>query len=382
MKIENLKDCTGCAACFNNCKIDAIVMKINGEGFEMPAIDHNKCIECGKCDSLCPALNETLTQGNDKETYAYMSNDYQTRMKSSSGGFFFELASHVLDSGGCVFGAKYTEDFLVIHAMCETKEELETILESKYVQSHIGFTYRRCKDELNRNRKVLFAGTPCQIIGLKRYLDVSYENLITMDFVCHGVPSPKFWSEYLKKERAGKKINKIHFRNKSKGWRGFCISIEFDNGEKIIESMKENKFYKIYQKNESLRESCYNCKSLVINSVAEFSVGDLWGAESISPIMYDDMGTSLVIVRGVQGKELFSKLSTKARIKKIDLQTAINNNRSIVMPSHRPVKRDSIYIKLEKQGIEYILKHYGKDPLVQTFKRMIRNLIVKLCNFV
>jgi coenzyme F420-reducing hydrogenase beta subunit len=228
--------CTGCGACYNICPKNAIVMTENKEGFLFPAIDDEKCIHCGLCDKNCPIL--TPIQFNQKviKSYAAMAND-EIRGKSASGGMFFLAADYILKQGGVVCGAGFSHDFLsVCHEIVDNHEKLKNLLTSKYVQSNIKLTYKEVELILKTGRLVLFSGCPCQVAGLKNYLGFDYSNLLCLDLICHGVPSPKAWRMYAEEMRKKNQIVAVNFRNKKDGWSTPRLLLQLNNGIKFKEN--------------------------------------------------------------------------------------------------------------------------------------------------
>lgn len=189
--------CTGCHTCAQLCPAQAVTMAESSEGFRYPQIDENKCIDCHLCEKRCPILHNITLNNRDIEAYACINTDEYIRRESSSGGVFSLCAEHIINAGGVVFGARFNESFSVVHGFVRTREELSAFRGSKYVQSEIGNVYTECKAFLDSGLPVLFTGTPCQIGGLKAYLNKEYENLYLIDIICHGVPSPLLWKKYL-----------------------------------------------------------------------------------------------------------------------------------------------------------------------------------------
>ena len=205
ISVTNKQNCTGCYACSSICPVAAITMEVDNEGFWYPVVNHSKCTRCGLCTKACPII-ETAPHGSlnesEPEAYAAYYTDDQVRLQSSSGGLFTLLAETVISSGGVVFGARFDEDFNVIHDCVEKIEHLYELRGSKYVQSRIGNTFKQVRGFLECDRLVMFTGTPCQISGLKHYLGRDYDNLICQDIICHGVPSPKVWAKYISYRKA------------------------------------------------------------------------------------------------------------------------------------------------------------------------------------
>ena len=197
INILNKKDCCGCNACVQRCPKQCIIMQTDNEGFLYPIVDATTCIDCGLCEKVCPVINQTEPQEPLKVYAAYNKNE-DIRMQSSSGGIFTLLAEEIIKKGGVVFGVKFNKDWMPEFGYTETLEGLSTYRGSKYVQAIVGDAYKQAEEFLKAGREVLFSGTPCQIAGLKRYLRKEYDKLLTVDIICHGVPSPKVWNMYLK----------------------------------------------------------------------------------------------------------------------------------------------------------------------------------------
>ena len=196
INIEDKKQCCGCSACVQRCPKQCIVMKEDEEGFLYPVADKDVCIDCNLCEQVCPVLRQR-EEREPLDVYAAFNKNEEVRMQSSSGGVFTALAESIIKEGGVVFGARFNEDWEVVHDYVETVEGLSAFRGSKYVQSRIGCTFSQAEQFLKQGRKVLFSGTPCQIAGLKLFLRKEYENLLSVDFICHGVPSPGVWRQYL-----------------------------------------------------------------------------------------------------------------------------------------------------------------------------------------
>lgn len=276
--INEKKDCCGCSSCKNICPNDAINMVGDRNGFLFPIVDKEKCIKCGKCLKVCPILNNNNEfPQNIKEVYAMYNKDEVTRLQSSSGGIFSLLAEWILDKNGIVFGAKFNEKFDVIHDFVDKKENLKLLRGSKYVQSDIRDSFRVAKKFLEEDKYVLFSGTPCQIEGLKQYLEKEYDRLYTQDIICHGVPSPNVWREYLK-YRKNKDLENplyINFRNKDNGWNSFSMQFQYLNGE-YKKKHTDDLFMRAFLRNASLRDSCYYCKFKKENKCADITLADFW----------------------------------------------------------------------------------------------------------
>lgn len=231
INISDKTKCCGCTACANICPKDCITMKADDEGFLYPVVDENNCVKCGLCEKACPVIHKAERMSCNNEVYAIQLKDEATLKECASGGFYTALCKLAVEQGGIVWGAVYDKDFHVIHGSAETDEECKAFRGSKYVQSNLGMTYRNVKEMLETNKLVCFSGTPCQIEGLKKYLKNDYENLITVDLVCAGVPSPKLWDEYIdmQQKKFESPLRYVNFRYKTYGYQCSTMRLEFEN---------------------------------------------------------------------------------------------------------------------------------------------------------
>lgn len=351
LECSNANSCTGCHACLNVCPKHAIKMVENEEGFLYPQIDKELCVDCGLCEKACPISQV----GRTKElfvTYAAWCSNEEVRKDSSSGGIFYLLAKSVLEQGGVVFGVGYDEQFQVIHKYVENLESLRGLQGSKYVQSKIGNCYVQAKKILEEGRKVLFSGTPCQIAGLNQYLGKEYENLITQDLICHGVPSLMVFRDYLTymKGKYGK-ISCINFREKNPNWIFFSMKILFKKLS-YCKTHDDDLFMKVFLNNTILRYSCYDCKFLGDKHQADITLADYWGVEQQHPDMFDNKGTSLVIINSEKALQVWHELKAETHFKKIDGEKAIQYNPSYFKSVKCPSKRKHYFSYRKKHSFE------------------------------
>ena len=249
--------------------------------------------------------------------YTNRSND---RIKSSSGGIFIALANHIIANGGYVFGAVFDSEFNIV--MASTNSDVTPMMGSKYAKAKTGKTYNECKDLLESGNTVLYSGTPCQIYGLERFLKKDYTNLYTVDIFCHGTPSAMAWQRYLKE--LGKTVRSVNFRDKRNGWTNYGISIKFDDGSELFEHHNDNRYMQLFLTNKILNKSCFDCKYRS-NSVADISIGDLWGYEQLGDIVpKDNKGLSAVVVHTDKGHHLLD--STDVIKTPIEYSFITNNN--------------------------------------------------------
>lgn len=347
IEIKQKNECCGCCACMQKCPKQCIQMLEDQEGFLYPRVDSSLCINCHLCENVCPIINVNLPR-EPIECYAGYNPDREVRMNSSSGGIFTMFAESIIRDGGVVFGAKFDDNWNVCHGYTETLDGLVAFRGSKYVQSFIGETYKQAKKFLDSGRKVLFTGTPCQIAGLRFFLKKEYENLLTVDFICHGVPSPGVFRSYLQEEinnyvlskytedkvflvskdipylkkkislPGNLKIINICFRDKCEGWRKYGFSIrlaimadkEKHNSVVLSTNVANNSFLKGFLNDLYLRPSCYNCHFKSLSSGADITIADYWRVERIHPRLDDDMGVSAIIINTEKGRgfcQVFSK---------------------------------------------------------------------------
>lgn len=353
IEIKDKSLCSGCYACYSVCPKDCILMQTDSEGFYYPAINQSDCINCGRCQSVCPILNEPELN-NIGKAYACINKNEDIRKNSSSGGIFSELATYVIANNGIVFGAAFDKDWNVVHTCINNLCEIEKLQGSKYVQSKIGDTYKQTRDYLEKGQLVLYTGTPCQVSGLLKFLDKKYDNLITQDLICHGVPSPKVWQKYVdfQESNATSKIKRAIFKYKKPGWKKYSVLFEFESGQSYEQLISNDLFMQVFLRDICLRPSCYNCHSKKINRTSDITLADFWGIERISPDMFDDKGTSLVIINSEKGNKLFNAISSNLIYKKVNFCEAIKQNSAIHTSVKQHKNRNKFFQNLDKMNFD------------------------------
>lgn len=323
--INDKHDCCGCAACVQICPKSCIKFDEDEQGFRYPLVDKNICVDCGLCENVCPVLNQSEPK-QPLKVCAAKNPDDRIRMKSSSGGIFTMIAEFIISQGGVVFGARFDEKWEVEHAYAETIQGIEQFRGSKYVQSRVGITYKQAKDFLNAGRKVLYTGTPCQIAGLKKYLRKAYDNLYTIDVVCHGVPSPLVWRTYI--NDMSESISSISFRDKSTGWNNYSVSIVSEGGDNLLYQLHHDNLYmKAFLNDLCLRPSCFACPAKSGKSTSDLTIADYWGVANILPEIDDNKGISLLLLHSSRANELLYSLNLQ--VIETDYQSALSGNPSI-----------------------------------------------------
>lgn len=343
------RECTGCMACYNACPNGSIKMKMDFEGCIYPYINRKTCIQCGACRAVCPVLHKKEKQQPEQPIIAYAGycTDEKIRRTSSSGAAFPLAAKWCIDKGGIVFGAQY-DGIKVVHSQAETMEAVQLFKGSKYVQSNIGITYRQAKEALEKGRYVLYTGLPCQIEGLKAYLQKEYERLYTIDLICHGVGAPGIWEKYIKVFHRGKSIKHIDFKNKDAGWNREQLVIQYANGREYRRFPLDDYYDYGFNKNIFLRSACYNCKFKGFNRKSDLTIGDAWGVEKYAPRFRDDKGCSLVFVHSKKGEKIFEEISMKMKYEAVDGKKAVSYNQRMISSVQETPKRKEFYENLKE----------------------------------
>ncbi len=355
IKITNNSMCSGCSACYNICPQQCIHMKEDSEGFFYPEIDSTKCINCGLCEKTCPFREQEIKRKACDITYVLKNKDNNVRSQSSSGGVFYEIGKYVLENQGIVYGAVYSQNFRkVSHVGIDTLSELNKLQKSKYIQSDISSCFSEIKNYLKSGRLVLFSGTPCQINGIKSYLQHDYENLITVEVICHGVPSYLFWSKYLDSfEKKHGQIADVDMRSKQicREENGLIIN------NSIFERINDNLYLRLFNGNFGLRPSCFECKVKESESKADICIGDAWGISSFCPELHDSYGASVCLLYTPKGIDIFTKIKSAFDYRKIDYSIVTKFNKSITKSADKPKLRDEFYVDINKSLRYYEIKY-------------------------
>lgn len=390
IEIVKKSDCCGCGACAQSCPKQCITMQSDEEGFLYPKINKETCIDCALCNKVCPMINQNDTH-KPLKVLAAKNRDEEIRYQSSSGGIFTKLAEIVIGGGGVVFGARFDENWNVIHSWTDDLGELAAFRGSKYVQSKIGVVYIKVKDFLNHNRPVLFTGTPCQIAGLKNFLRKDYDNLLCVDIACHGVPSPLVWREYLQGEllqfknaktngikvESSREIKKISFRSKSSGWKNYSFSIRFTDNKELTQIFRDNLFMQVFLKDLCIRPSCTICPAKKGKSGSDITIADYWGIDKLYPEFDDDKGVSLVLINSSKGIRMVDSFDVDYI--ETTYNEAFENNKAL----EKSIEENKYALKFwelfhnkgfHKKGIEKIISI--TRPINVRIKFAIRNLML------
>lgn len=373
MHLPGETKCTGCGACAASCPKGCIAMESDKKGFLYPNIDYTQCVNCKKCEDMCPVLRQKTEDCDVKANlFAAFTRDDSVRNSCSSGGVFFEIARYIINHGGVVFGAAFSEDFKTVeHIAVEEEKELYRLSGSKYLQSKILTCFDQAKKRLESGQVVLFSGTPCQINGLKAFLKKDYKNLYLVDFICHGVPSPLVWKKYVlfRESNSNSTVKMVDFRNKKYGWQDFSLRIVFKNGKYYHKKIKNDLYMRGFLHDIYLRPSCYECCFRQIERPADITLADYWGIQQVEPNMNDDKGTSLVIVHSKNGNFLLKEISNLIIIKQTT-ERAFSFNPAITNSPSKPKNSDEFWDDIEKEEFSKVLKRFCRV----TFKDYIKRL--------
>lgn len=369
IRITDRSHCSGCSACYAVCPRDAISMVPDELGFRYPQADPAKCIECGLCESVCAFAPCEEMQKPD--AFAVRHQDDEEVRASTSGAVFAALSDYIIDCGGAVYGAGFGDHFRVIHKRASDKHQRDEFRRSKYVQSDMGDTFRRVREDLRTGIPVLFTGTPCQIAGLRSYIDGKLaENLYLADIVCHGTPSPAVWDSYLswQEDRVGEKARNVLFRDKSCGWRISRETIIFEGG-----NVTSRSYNHLFYQNIMMRESCGICPFASVYRPSDLTMADYWRKDKSCPdFASDNLGCSLVLCSTEKGRKLLGKVVGKLNVQEVNLEECLQLN--LVRPTALHSGRKGFASDFTARGIEYVMKRYGDLGWRYKLKSSIRSV--------
>lgn len=380
---DDKKNCCACGACVNACPKDAVAMKEDEHGFLYPAIDADKCIRCGKCQKVCAYQNIQETHEPLKTWVAVSRND-KIVMHSASGGVFSSVAAAFINSNGYVCGAAFDDDFTLRHILTDDRKDLVKLRGSKYTQSSTDHVFREIKEKLLSGEKVLFSGCPCQVAGLRAYLGKEYDNLFTMDLVCHGVPSNKMFRDYIGsfEKKHGIKVKKFLFRDKKLGWG--------KNGSLVTDSEEK---YKLYESNVSyfyyfgysliMRENCYSCKYANEHRPGDITIGDYWGIQKEHPeILIEDnidesKGVSVIIANTSKGIKLMEKCRGLFHLYDSEFEKAAKRNPQLCVPTKYDQRRESLFDAYTEGGWEAVEARFNSNIGLRRYSSHVKSLVPK-----
>lgn len=355
--------CVGCGACVNICPTNAICFEEDEWGYYRATVKGEKCVNCGKCSSICPAISLPEKQEGKPECYEFIANDNNILWNSSSGGFFSTIARKILMNGGVVVGAAWKNDLTVEHILIDDESDLYKLQKSKYLQSYIGTVFRQVKERLEKGQEVLFTGCPCQIAGLKAYLQKTYNNLLTIDLLCGNSPSAGFFKKYIE-DVFPKGISRYEFRNKKRGYNAECVEVEDMEGNvNILFSLREDAYQRVYHNHTMCPPHCENCKYQSVPRYGDLTIGDFWGLSKYDKETDFSKGVSVVLTNSEKGKEYIEEIlnDNTALVKKVPLYWLGGNGYALEgHHNYASRNRDKFYDAIQKMSfsnaVSYALK--------------------------
>ncbi len=388
IKVYDNKKCCGCNACVQICPVKCIAIKADSEGFLYPVVDIESCINCNLCEDVCPMLHEYEKRASMR-VIAARNKDEQIILQSSSGGMFSVLAEYVINESGVVFGARINNDLDVVHDFAETKDGIIKFRGSKYVQSVIGDSFVNVKEFLNQKRLVMFSGTPCQVRGLRNYLNKEYDNLILVDFICHGVSSPEVFKQLILEVQRKKEYLKefpgnfeVSFRDKTYGWHnyGLVISRRCENSDTstiILQKSETDVFYAGYGANLFLRPACHSCPSKNLSSLSDLTLADFWGIEELYPDQDDDKGYSLVLINTHKGEKVLQSSKENYESFNVNPQIALKRQTAL-FSSVKPSKYRANFFNSDLSGnlISSITYYSSKRSIFNSIYQKVKSILV------
>lgn len=384
MQVENKQHCTGCGACYNICPVGAITMQGDKYGFYKPAIDKEKCTNCGLCEKICP-LDKLVSSNDEPKAMSLINKNEDIRLKSASGGAFSAFATGIINNGGIVYGVVWDENIIAVHERAENIEQLEKMYSSKYVQSNVRNSFKCVKKDLDDDKFVLFSGTPCQIAGLKSYLKKEYDKLLTIDIICHGVPSPlileKFKQEFLKSNSENKIVD-IKFRSKKRGWGNFYTQVITTEKKEYCTDGSKSDYLKVFG-TLSLNSSCYSCQYNKIPRIADITIGDFWGVDEYDKSLNDQKGTSIILINNEKGKNFLTEYSSNCFLHEVPFDVVIKHNPNIYTSTKAHKFRMEFLndVCIENKSLRYCVKKYLKVPFHIALYRMLPEFVKEFIKY-
>ena len=378
MLTVDYEKCTGCGACVQRCPKRCISWTEREFGFRYPQIDKDACVNCGQCEKVCP-IDKALEVSAEQKAYAAVHKDDEVLAKSTSGGAFTAIADAVFAQGGIVYGAAMLDGMQVKHIRTSGKDDFEGLRSSKYLQSDTGTTYQMVEQDLKQGKTVLYSGTPCQIDGLKNFLGKDYENLYTVDIVCHGVGSQAYFDKYMDyaRERYGK-IKALRFRSKEyAGWSCGGVVVVVDSSDclkKIPYRDFDNYYYSYFLSGDIYRKSCYSCKYANTNRVGDFALGDYWGVEALNLPLQTENGCSLLLVNNRHAMQLLDEIESLDRVE-TTVEQAAHCNKQLNAPSKLMDSRQNRIGEYESMSGQQIQKEYLKNHRKTVVKGQLKALM-------
>lgn len=379
--ITDKSKCSGCTACVNVCPRQCISMEADEEGYLYPFVDKSKCIDCGLCDATCPIQKPLDLREYSTRAFAVQHLNSNILESSASGGAFTAIAESVIDRGGVVWGGAYDDSFNVVHKCVSTKDELVLLRSSKYVQSDVSLVFKLVKKQLSDGLLVCFSGTPCLVNGLKSYLRKDYENLILVDLVCHGIPSPKLWKKFIafNSTHNGAKLTSVEFRNKHYGYAGSTMALKYDDGTEFYSSRWVQFFKHTFFADLNTRPSCFACHFKTIKRVSDFTLYDCWHVGDYDKSMDDDRGATMILVHSIKALKIFETFKKNVKWCEVDVNDTIQKDGIFAIKCTEPnPKREQFFYDCNNLDIPELIDIYFPLTLKKRIVIIFKPLFSKL----
>lgn len=362
VKLAEAHECTGCMACLSSCKHGAISQSIDARGFCVPEVDDCVCVECGRCVECCPVISPVEFNDEPSRIYAAWSLDLAQRRNSTSGGIFGLIAQKVLADGGFVCGAVINNDNQVEHTISNDFEIVKKMTGSKYVQSDVSHVYSKMVSLAKEGHSILFSGTPCQVAALSKLIPASIrKRFLLIEVVCHGVPSPLIWREYLlwRETRTKSKIMKISFRYKEPSWSIFSMRLALENGSVITDDCYTDPYLNAFLQDYITRECCHSCSYCSSRRCSDITLADFWGYVSRSKMNRNtEDGISLVLINTVCGEDCFESIKTNLNVVEKSFKEAANGNQCLRKPYKANIKKEEFWLDYKTYDFEFVAMKY------------------------
>lgn len=371
----SVQECAICGACINACPVDAISLDKVHLDFRYPQIKEDICIHCNRCEKACPILgNKGKPENGYPVAFAAKSENDPMRMRSSSGGIFYELSDRMLRDGGYVCGAVFDDKFHVKHILSNAKEDILRMMGSKYAQSDVGRCYREIKDVLEKGCKVLFSGCPCQVAGLRTFLGKEYPNLLLVELICHGIPSDHMLQTYIhmQEKKYGAKLKRMEFRNKANGWHSSSVIMGFENQRVYSKPITGDAYMSGFLGSVTLKDSCYDCHFRNFAAGSDIILGDFWGAE-VELSEDDNKGISAILVISGKGMDIIDRCNLA--LTPANVETVIKYNKNLLCSAAPSPQRSSFYASADTNGLEETIRRYLEESTIQKLKRQGRYVL-------
>jgi coenzyme F420-reducing hydrogenase beta subunit len=382
--------CYGCTACYAVCPKSAIKMESNSEGFKYPQIDANLCVDCGLCEKICPTQKEPLNNvlyDTPQNVFAAWNKNLKERLQSTSGGLFYVIARKWINEGGVVYGVALEDDLIVRHIRVDSVDNLYKLQGSKYVQSDLNDIFKRIKSDLCNGEKVMFSGTPCQVGGLRTFLRKDYHNLLTVDLVCHGTPSPLIFSEHIKyiEKRNNDKIEDFKFRGKKpSGWRAYIFHV-FKSGKTREFFLGGDFFSYSFYLSRFNRTSCFSCEYSQSKRSGDITLSDFWNAEKTCKSLKRQRkyGFNLVMCNTPKAIELINSISDEIEKMTLPFEVARDGDVRLRHSEPKPEYRNQFFKMFNEKGYEYLVANYSGKPSFasKSIPTIVKNLVYEIKSY-